>query len=77
MREPFANGGTGYGRLWVTDRVPASPLSALADLVTGPKCLLKRLTDIAVARQWIREFATAMSMPDMLEEFDKLVARRD
>jgi hypothetical protein len=33
--------------------------------------------DIAVARQWIREFATAMSMPDMLEEFDKLVARRD
>ena len=32
--------------------------------------------DIAVARQWIQEFATAMTMPGMLEEFDKLVARR-
>ena len=32
--------------------------------------------DIAVARQWIREFATAMTMPGMLEEFDKLVAQR-
>ena len=30
---------------------------------------------IAVARQWIREFAIAMSMPDILDEFDKLVAR--
>ena len=32
--------------------------------------------DIAVARQWIREFATAMSMPDILDEFEKLVTRR-
>ena len=32
--------------------------------------------DIAVARQWIREFATAMTMPGMLEEFNKLVAQR-
>lgn len=30
---------------------------------------------VSVARQWIREFATAMSMPDILDEFDKLVAR--
>jgi Nucleotidyl transferase of unknown function (DUF2204) len=32
--------------------------------------------DISEARRWIREFATAMSMSDMLEEFDKLVAQR-
>ena len=31
--------------------------------------------DIHVARQWIREFSTVMTMPDMLIEFDKLVAR--
>jgi hypothetical protein len=32
--------------------------------------------DISEARRWVREFATAMSMSDMLEEFDKLVAQR-
>ncbi|MGH8220540.1 MAG: nucleotidyltransferase [Steroidobacteraceae bacterium] len=32
--------------------------------------------DISEARRWIREFATAMSTPDMLEEFDELVALR-
>jgi len=32
--------------------------------------------DIAEARRWVMEFATAMSMSDMLEEFDKLVAQR-
>jgi predicted nucleotidyltransferase len=31
--------------------------------------------EVAAARQWIREFATAMSMPDILTEFDKLVTR--
>lgn len=30
--------------------------------------------DVALARRWVREFATAMSMPDMLEDFDTLVA---
>jgi hypothetical protein len=29
--------------------------------------------DTGAARQWIREFATAASMPDMLEEFDQLL----
>jgi hypothetical protein len=32
--------------------------------------------DVASARRWIREFAIAMSMPDILEEFDTLLARR-
>jgi hypothetical protein len=31
--------------------------------------------DVAVVRQWVREFATAMSMSDMLDDFDKVVAR--
>lgn len=32
--------------------------------------------DITEARRWIKEFAAATSMPDMLEEFDKLLAQR-
>jgi hypothetical protein len=32
--------------------------------------------DIAAARRWIREFATATGMSDMLEEFDRLVEQR-
>jgi predicted nucleotidyltransferase len=30
--------------------------------------------NIAEARRWIREFATATGMPDMLEEFEKVLA---
>ncbi len=30
--------------------------------------------DVAAARRWVREFATAPGMSDMLGEFDKLVA---
>ncbi|HJR69277.1 MAG TPA: hypothetical protein VKA43_04500 [Gammaproteobacteria bacterium] len=33
--------------------------------------------DVADARRWIREFATASGMPYMLEEFDKLLERRE
>jgi hypothetical protein len=33
--------------------------------------------DIALARRWVGEFATAMSMPDMLEEFDRLLVSRN
>lgn len=31
--------------------------------------------DVATVRQWVSEFATAMSMSDMLDDFDKLMAR--
>jgi len=31
--------------------------------------------DLITVRQWVREFATAMSTSDMLEDFDKLIAR--
>jgi hypothetical protein len=31
--------------------------------------------DVATVRQWVSEFATAMSSSDMLDDFDKLVAR--
>jgi hypothetical protein len=31
--------------------------------------------DVAAVRQWVSEFATAMSTSDMLDDFDKLVAR--
>jgi predicted nucleotidyltransferase len=30
--------------------------------------------DVATVRQWVSEFATAMSTSDMLDDFDKLVA---
>jgi hypothetical protein len=30
--------------------------------------------DITTVRRWVSEFATAMSTPDMLDEFDKLAA---
>ncbi len=117
MCRRFANAGPGCGRLQVTERVPASLLAALTDLVQwldtakvppmvigGLRVHLPRIedlllmkavagrpkdlqdiegplaahpnADIAVARQWIQEFATAMTMPGMLEEFNKLVARR-
>jgi hypothetical protein len=33
--------------------------------------------DFSEARRWVKEFATAMSMPDILEEFDKLLALRN
>ena len=32
--------------------------------------------DVGTVRQWVSEFATAMSMSDMLDDFDKLVALR-
>ena len=32
--------------------------------------------DVASARRWIPEFAIAMSMPDILGEFDTLLAQR-
>jgi hypothetical protein len=31
--------------------------------------------DVVAVRQSVREFATAMSMSDMLDDFDKVVAR--
>jgi hypothetical protein len=33
--------------------------------------------DVALVRRWVGEFATAMSMPDMLEEFEKLVVSQN
>jgi Nucleotidyl transferase of unknown function (DUF2204) len=32
-------------------------------------------TDLVTVRRWVREFATAMSMSDMLDDFDRVVAR--
>lgn len=32
--------------------------------------------DVTRVRQWVREFSMATGMSDMLEEFDKLLARR-
>ena len=32
--------------------------------------------DLGIVRQWVREFATAMAMPDLLEDFEKIVAHR-
>jgi hypothetical protein len=32
--------------------------------------------DISAARRWIREFSVATGMPDMLEEFDRLLEQR-
>jgi predicted nucleotidyltransferase len=32
--------------------------------------------DLSMVRQWLQEFATATSRPDLLEDFEKAVARR-
>lgn len=32
--------------------------------------------DLSAVRRWIREFATAMTMPELLDDFEKIVARR-
>lgn len=105
-----------FGRRWVVDRIPATLLAALADLVKwldtakipsmvigGLRVRLSRVedllimkavarrpkdlqdiagllaahpeADVAAVRQWVSEFATAMSMSDMLDDFDKLVER--
>lgn len=32
--------------------------------------------DIGTVRQWVREFSTAMTMPDLLEGFEKLLEQR-
>lgn len=32
--------------------------------------------DLEFARRWIRVFSTAMGMPDILEDFEKALARR-
>ncbi len=32
--------------------------------------------DLTIVRQWVKEFAAAMSMPDLLDDFEKVVARR-
>jgi hypothetical protein len=78
----FAIGGLLFGRHWVVDRVPATLLAALADLVKWKDLqdiegLLAAHpdADIVAVRRWVREFATAMSMSDMLDDFDKVVAR--
>lgn len=33
--------------------------------------------DVASVRRWLREFSTAMAMPDLLEGFEKLLAQRE
>ena len=33
-------------------------------------------TDVVAVRRWVREFATATSMPDMLNDLDKVLAER-
>jgi hypothetical protein len=32
--------------------------------------------DLNIVRQWVQEFATAMTMPDLLEDFEKIAERR-
>jgi predicted nucleotidyltransferase len=32
--------------------------------------------NLDIVRQWVREFARAMTMPDLLEDFENIVARR-
>lgn len=33
-------------------------------------------TDIEHVRRWVREFSTAMTMPDLLDGFESLLAQR-
>jgi len=32
--------------------------------------------DVELVRQWVREFATGMSMSDIVDDFEKVLARR-
>jgi hypothetical protein len=32
--------------------------------------------DLTIVRQWVKEFGAAMSMPDLADDFEKIVARR-
>jgi hypothetical protein len=32
--------------------------------------------DLGEVRRWVREFANAMTMPDMIDDLEKLIARR-
>jgi hypothetical protein len=59
----FAIGGLVFGRHW-------KDLQDIEGLLAAhPEA------DVVAVRQWVREFATAMSMSDMLDDFDKVVSR--
>jgi hypothetical protein len=59
----------------VAERVPASLLAALADLMKWlDSSHIPSMVIGGVAA--LKEFAMAMTMPDLLEDFEKLVARR-
>jgi ferritin-like protein len=59
------------------------PMAAITSTARRPKDLqdIEGLlaahpeADVAAVRQWVSEFATAISAFDMLEDFDKLVVR--
>lgn len=54
-------------RLWLLVESPSHFLAGHDSLRT--------LTDLASARQWVSEFAAATAMSDLIEDFDKLLAR--
>ena len=56
-------------------RIPAMVIGRVAASALGLLAAHPQV-NISEARRWVREFATAMSMSDMLEEFDRLVAQR-
>jgi len=56
-------------------KMPSMIIGGVAASILGQPRLTMRHADVVAVRQWVREFATAMSMSDMLDEFDKVVAR--
>jgi hypothetical protein len=52
-------------------------IGGVAASVLGQPRLTQDVDALAIAtvRQWVSEFATAMSTSDMLDDFDKLIAR--
>jgi hypothetical protein len=66
-------------------RVPAMIIGGVAASILGRPRATRDIeglldahptADVERARRWIREFATAMTTPDLLDGFDKLLAQR-
>jgi hypothetical protein len=57
--------------------MPSMVIGGVAASVLGQPRLTQDVDALAIAtvRQWVSEFATAMSTSDMLDDFDKLIAR--
>ena len=74
MWKTFASAGPVFTALLMAEPLPGNLLRPLDDLRRWLEAHPGANTD--AVRQWVREFAEAAAMSDILEDFDKLLARR-